>query len=619
MKPIFPLLLPLALVTSAQAFDLVRSGRAACTLVVAERPTPSARLAALELRHHLFKMTGVEVPVRSDQESVSGARVLVGESDATRALGIRGSDFASQEYLVSIRSNVVILIGRDWADTEANRKVQGFGTSAGTLSETRHKVDYGRAVGRPELKTGEIELPGLYDDQGTCLAAYDFLERHGGVRWYGPAETGVVIPEQATVSVAEGELKRSLGLKHRSALPAGNWPFLRKQWGEFTQEQVHLLWRRQRQGGERWAGNHTFYRETIKASFTNAEYQCQNPKGLGSQLCYTNPRLIEQVAGMARDFFDGKGTLSTGWRAMGDYFAMVPDDNMNLCGCDACQSLLKGRESRKSGQFSSGEMSDYWFTFVNAVAREVRKTHPDKFIATLAYWAYSVPPAFPLEPNVSVAPCLQTCYFPICESVRTHELKWYQAWRSKASAPMYLWVYYHHPMEPALIDGWKCFPQVTVHRTAAMMRTFIRDGVRGIFECGEQDQLEQYVMSKVWDDPEANVDALVVEFFRLYFGTAAEPMKRFYLKLESVATDSSNFPPPYSRFGGVDWRKVAWEKLGTAERMTELEQWIDDAGRRASTDLEKKRVGQWRAAFWDWMREGREQYVAKSREKTPGQ
>ena len=61
---------------------------------------------------------------------------------------------------------------------------------------------------------------------------------------------------------------------------------------------------------------------------------------------------------------------------------------------------------------------------------------------------------------------------------------------------------------------------------------FIRDGVRGIFECGEQDQLEQYVMAKVWDDPDVDVDGLIDEFFRLYFGAAGEPMKRFYLRLE---------------------------------------------------------------------------------------
>src|SRR3990172_6525708 len=103
---------------------------------------------------------------------------------------------------------------------------------------------------------------------------------------------------------------------------------------------------------------------------------------------------------MARDYFDGKGEVPDGWKALGDYFALVPDDSSNFCRCDACQTLLEQGKAHQTGQFSSGEVSAYWFSFVNAVAREVRKTHPDKYIATLAYWVYALPPDFDLEPNV---------------------------------------------------------------------------------------------------------------------------------------------------------------------------------------------------------------------------
>ena len=484
MKTVLSLLALLASSQFLRGIDLVEEGKAACVIVIAEKPGPSARLAALEIRSHILKVSGAELPIRSEKEAAEGCRILVGESSATRRLGFRSADFKPQEYLIAFRPDTIILIGRDWEDTEASRKVEGRSTSGETLQALRHKLDYGKTIGRPERSAGEIELPGIYDDQGTCLAAYDFLERFCGVRWYGPSDLNIVIPSRPTLTVTGNDVRRSPALKHRSALPGGNWPFLRQQWGEFTRDQVHLYWRRIRQGGERWAANHTFHRETIKAAFNDPAYQCQNPRGLGSQLCYTNPKLINQVAQLARDYFDGKPGLPAGWKASGDYFAIVPDDNMNLCVCQACQALLKNGAGRKTGQFSSGEMSDYWFTFVNAVAREVRKTHPDKFIATLAYWAYSVPPSFDLELNISVAPCLQTCYFPVQSEIREHELKLYQEWRTKSRSPMYLWVYYHHPMEPALIDRWKCFPHVTVHETARRMQSFIRDGVRGIFEIG---------------------------------------------------------------------------------------------------------------------------------------
>jgi Domain of unknown function (DUF4838) len=166
-------------------------------------------------------------------------------------------------------------------------------------------------------------------------------------------------------------------------------------------------------------------------------------------------------------------------------------------------------------------------------------------------------------------------------------------------------------MEAALIGRWKCFPHIMVHDTARSMRMFIRDGVRGIFECGEQDQLEQYVMAKVWDDPNANVDSLIDEFFRLYFGAAEEPMKKFYLRLEEIAFDRANYPPPYHRRDGINWKTVAWERLGTADRMEELGTLISQAEKLAGTETEKQRVALWRHALWDWMRQGHEQYLAK--------
>jgi hypothetical protein len=592
------------------AFDFVEQGMPVCSIVVAESPTPAARLAALELQCHIMKITGAEIPIRSENEPVAGRRILVGESSMTRRFGLRGGDFEPQEYLVAFRPDTIILIGRDWEDTEANRQTQGRSTTDQMLQDLRHRIDYWKAVDCPDRSAGEIELPGIYDDEGTCLAVYDFLERFCGVRWYGPSGLNTVIPARATLTVAGEDVRRSPALKHRSALAGGSWPFLRGQWGDCTREQIQLHWRRMRLGGERWAGNHTFHRNTIKTVFNDPDYQCRNPRGLGSQLCYTNPKLVSQVAQMARDYFDGKGELLEGWKAMGDYFAIVPDDNINLCTCEACQKLLQKGRNRKTGFFSSGEMSEYWFSFINAVAREVRKTHPDKYIATLAYWNYAVPPDITLEPNVSVAPCLHTCYYPVHAEMKENDLRFYRGWQEKSKAPVFLWVYYHHPMEPALIDKWKCFPHVMVHETARAMRMFIRDGVRGIFECGEQDQLEQYVMAKVWDDPEVDVDGLIDEFFRLYFGAAAEPMKRFYLRLEEIACDPTNYPSPYHRRDGINWKAVAWERLGTAERIEELGALIARAEELAGTETERQRVALWRSAIWEWMRQGREQYLA---------
>jgi hypothetical protein len=140
----------------AEAFDLVQAGKPACCIVTAENPSPAARLAALELQFHVWKISGAEIPIRSQSERVEGRRILVGESSATRGFNLRSQDFKPQEYLVAFRPDTVILIGRDWEDTEANRKVEGRPMVGDTLQGLRHKIDYWKAVGHADRSTGAI-------------------------------------------------------------------------------------------------------------------------------------------------------------------------------------------------------------------------------------------------------------------------------------------------------------------------------------------------------------------------------------------------------------------------------------------------------------------------------
>ena len=92
-------------------------------------------------------------------------------------------------------------------------------------------------------------------------------------------------------------------------------------------------------------------------------------------------------------------------------------------------------------------------------------------------------------------------------------------------------------------------------------------------------------------------------------------MKRFYLRLEEIACDPANYPAPYYRRDGIDWKKVAWERLGTPKRMEELGALIVQAQKLAGTGTEKQRVALWRSALWEWMCQGREQYLATQGQK----
>ena len=96
-----------------QALTLVRNGTPAATILLAKEPTRAAQFAAFELQRHIQLISGATLPIMREPQSPQGIRILVGEGDATRALGLKNSDFRPQEYLIRFLPDGLLLMGRD--------------------------------------------------------------------------------------------------------------------------------------------------------------------------------------------------------------------------------------------------------------------------------------------------------------------------------------------------------------------------------------------------------------------------------------------------------------------------------------------------------------------------
>ena len=338
---------------------LTRDGRPAATIVLAAEPTRVAQLAAFELQAHIKLISGAETPIVRGTGTVAGVRILVGESDATRALGLRGADFRPQEYLVRFSPDVVVLIGRDKDD----RGPVKYDFADPLLYET---------------------WPDFYDDQGSLYAAYAFLEQCCGVRWYNPTELGTVTPRQPTLTVRAEEIRRRPFMDTRmtftgnlnadfdldnclwtakdspgvASFEAASFPALQRQFTNAFQRTLAkrtangIFLRRMRAGGaKRWA-NHSLYGYYARFWEQSADvsaakvFVARNPdmfaqgysnEAVPPQMCYTSRELIERVAQDARDYFDAKGFTAeravpgsgvyagTMWGP--DCFAVEPMDN----------------------------------------------------------------------------------------------------------------------------------------------------------------------------------------------------------------------------------------------------------------------------------------------------
>ena len=156
--PVIAFLSVAAQADQVREFALVRDSQPMATIVVAAEPTVAAAFAAEELQEHVRRITGATLPIMPDNVPVTGARVLVGRSQATDALGLPGEPLKPQEYLVRNLPDTLVLLG-----CEAG--------AARPFSLRRTEGKFGRALkfdGHHDVTV--IDKPGLRDEAGTLEA-----------------------------------------------------------------------------------------------------------------------------------------------------------------------------------------------------------------------------------------------------------------------------------------------------------------------------------------------------------------------------------------------------------------------------------------------------------------
>ncbi len=537
---------------------LARDGEPVATIVIAKEPTRVAQFAAYELQWHLKEITGGDFRIVNEGESTDGLAILVGDSQPVRAMGIKLDEFEKQEYVIRFTPESLVLAGRD--------------------KEDRGIVQYDPTPSQQALNT----WPGIWDEQGTMYAAYDFLERFCNVCWFNPTEFGTYCPRQPTLTVAGGQLRRSPFMKYRFAAyptsenydlytglwPAGSegckmweaaaYPQLQRRFtgGDYTlaKRGWNTLFRlRHREGGEPCFGNHSlygYYRRFWEAEKgqedlfegRRADWFAQGYEGQPPQMCYSSRGLVEQVAKDACEFFE-TGKTYPGSQAGGDCFCVEPMDNSLFCKCDDCQKWLDGRDA-DCPFFTNGRHSDYFFQFVNEVAKIVGEKHPAKHIVCLAYMTHGSPPRkFKLAPNVIVQYCFACNRLNYDRASYEHEVNLLEQWRQEyPGRTLYLWLYYTFPVEVANNGKFHCFPGFFAHAVGEQFDLFRQHDYRGVFHCGYGQEVEAYITYRLMDDPALGIDMLLDEYFTRLYGPAAGPMRRFYETVEQAYGDPANYP-----------------------------------------------------------------------------
>lgn len=538
---LFLLIFLLCAQAEAETF-IVENGQPRAVIVIAESSQRTVRLAAQELQDYVEKISGAHLPIVTQPVNDGLVGIYVGSSEYTDRLGIKTNDLQDGAYRIVSGDGWLVLIGMDsefvpiepWARNNAEivsgklqrewDQVTGafWGVPNALIYKDRLRLP--GETGLPDLqrssvdKKAQMEMWG-FDERGSFNAVCGLL-RKLGVRWYAPGELGEILPSLKTIVLPKMDetvrpdfsIRRfnvHFGLGHNMAM----WAMRLGIRDPYNIQVAHGM-------------DTMTHRDEILAKHPDwfALYggKRQNQPGQRlNQLCYSNEELFQETVRCVRAQFDHY--------KMNAVSVMPPDAYTSICQCPLCA----GKDSPERNQ--RGLLSDHVWDFVNRVAREVRKTHPDRKILNCAYGTYTLPPLRieKLEPNIIVS--IVGGRRPMNNRPEQQEelRSLRESWLEKTDNPIIIFENY-----PFTDRGWY-LPSFTPHAMGESVNATkglsqgedIWLSVPMNFEkagMGFNHFLVYFTQRMYWGGKEQDVDAMFREYCRLFYGPSELEMRAFF-------------------------------------------------------------------------------------------
>ena len=529
----------------AQVF-IVDNGQAQADIVVARKPARGARLAAAELQAYIQKISGAKLPIATEPSKVYPAHIYVGASAHTRRLDVADDELKHDAFRMVSGDDWLVLVGRD---VESGEPI---------------------AFGRDHPRYRDFSLA-ADDGRGSLNAVYEFL-RGLGCRWYFPGEIGEIVPRTETIALPEID---------RTVRPDFALRELYQYYNTFqrTRSDEEILWQlrlglnsgREVLGSTRGHGINPVHR-SAEIKENHPEYfavwggrRAIDYRGDGAP-CLSAEGLLRANVEYVRSMFDRGEPMVN----------VSPNDGYGaLCQCELCE----GKDTPDRGW--NGLLSDYVWGYVNRVAKEAYKTHPDGKISCIAYSTYLLPPEKieELSPNMVVVLCRWRSDF-IDRDTRDRFIGLLNSWLDiLPSREIYIWDYYLHSRPDMTYEGLPAyFPRIIDEDLKSLKGISGGDFIevsRNFPDWGKTwhalatNHLNVYVTARLYWDADQDVDAMLEEYYKDFYGPAAGEMRDF-----------------------VEYCEANWPKaLKDATVIDRIVEMLGDARARAGDTVYGKRVG----------------------------
>lgn len=519
-----------ALPVQAARIVLATAGKPAATIVIPAAANAFEKRAAVDLRHYVQAICGVELPLAAGGKTVAGTGLYIGKCEPTLESDFPAKDLNPETFAVHVRNGSAFL-------------------------------------------TGRYPTP-------TYFAAASLLENSLGVRWYAPGEEWEYVP-----TGKQGEL--AIEVKDLVSVPdtsprvwsGHQWNDDWKTWSLRNRAVLsEVVPRRQFQNNvyrvfpaSKYAKDHPEYFPLINGK----RWIPATDSDRYWRPCESNPEVVRLVAEYARNWFDAHPDI--------DSFSVGMDDISHMCGCDNCRAMDAHPDDYENRKFS-----DRHYKFVNALAREIKKTHPDRYIGTLIYnIARELPVTVDkLEDNVFgfITETSAHWWAPDIKQA-DHDLTREWARRCKhLSRYDYFGMGGVTPrVYPHLMDE-----QIKFDRSLGMEGTYIE-----VYTFLPNTAPMIWAFSRLQWDTKQNVDKLLGEFYTNMFGPAAPTMKQYFDLLERAWNT-----PREGRKGKWVHRNLKVQALAmSGAEVDEGFKLLRQAARQADSDLCKQRIDSLRASL----------------------
>jgi hypothetical protein len=417
-----------------------------------------------------------------------------------------------------IKTGVKLPIIQDAAETGPTIRLA---FQAGIAGQIPHPDAYHLRIG----EDGNVLIESTTFD-GLRNGIYGLLTEHLDCHWFQPRGLGeeIMVPADKTVTVPVLDVRPSPSFFSSPGMSWGNSP----RWDRQNRAVIN---RGRMNFGHSWYGfinNNEFPYEkhaNLYAKNRDGSLRKKDEGWTWTNFCTTEPEVIEIVARKVNAQFDANPDAIV--------MSLDPNDYGLMCLCDRCLALDKQYGQTK---LDGTDVADRLIHFANEIHARLKPEHQKKYLGILIY-------GYQMELPISARPSGKWYAGTICQfPPRYDHTRPYNDPTSEKNRDFH-----------RLVKGWGEIteqlgfydyyghyyffgPWAIVNKIREDMPAFLEDG--GTFAVIEaqpnfaMNGLNHYVAARLMWDANADVDALLEDLFVKYYGPAADPMRKFWMRAE---------------------------------------------------------------------------------------